>query len=135
MIERKTLFIILLGIYCVCLPTYGQSNGQESERATTCEYLKNELDYALTDSRDDKTAYIYLIFRPGKKEKSSKYSLTRTKFILRYLKFRNEQFDRILITRRDAVSNLGSVEILVEGKRKDLVYFRKNTNAWNSCIE
>ena len=111
------------------------SQSQSSIKPTTCEYLKNALDSALIASRGDETAYIYVVFRPGRKEKSDKYSLKRTGFILNYLKARENTFDRILISQRNAVTDLGTLEINVKGKPMWEIYFRKNKTAWNSCIE
>jgi hypothetical protein len=108
---------------------------QNNEQVVTCEYLKNQLDYSLIEARDDEKAYIDLVFRPGIRERASRYSLNRTRFILKYLKWRNHQFDRILVTHREARTGLGSLEIRVKSKTKDLMFFRKNTTAWNSCIE
>jgi len=128
----KSKYAVIPMILCwFCMSMHAQ----RAEGVTTCEYLKNALDYALIDSREDNTAYIDLVFRPGTKERSGDFSIARTKFILSYLKFRSPQFDRILVTHRNALSSLGSLELVVKGEKKGLMFFRKNTTRWNSCVE
>ena len=130
------VLILLLGASCSFVSGQAPANDRKGPVAvTTCEHLKHALDYSLIDSRGDDKAYVYLVFRPGKKEKSSSYSGRRTRFILKYLKFRDEKFDRLLISHREPVANLGKLEISVKGTLKWEIYFRKNTTRWNSCIE
>lgn len=126
-------------IMSLCFSAHAQTNssvGQFTpERVTTCEYLKHALDFSLIDSRGDDAAYVNLVFRPGKKEKSTRYSQGRVGFILKYLKFRDKTFDRIKISSKDAITDLGKLEIFVKGLLRWEIYFRKNTTRWNSCIE
>ena len=60
----KSKYAVIPMILCwFCMSMHAQ----RAEGVTTCEYLKNALDYALIDSREDNTAYIDLVFRLGQK--------------------------------------------------------------------
>jgi hypothetical protein len=103
---------------------------------TTCEYIKNALDYARMGTRKVENSYLLLIFRPGRAEKSTSISEDRTKFIRSILLSRDPTFDRQLVMAQGKVVNdLGRLEIYVGGKLEWDVYFKKNKAGWDSCIE
>ena len=124
------LQLILLG--CLC-DAQGQSRGVVE--AQSCDYLTNALDYSLIDSRTNDKASLILIFRPGSSEKSKWYSIVRTKFINRYLKYRAPKFTNVVFAQGEIENKLGGLEIYIAGEKKWTILFMRNRTGWKSCAE
>lgn len=105
------------------------------ESASTCEHLKNILDYALIEHNKTKVQYMIFVFRPGRSESSTKFSRARPSTIERYLKTRDSDLSRFIIAQGKPTSDLGKLEIYLLGELREEIYFRRNKAGNDQCIE
>lgn len=127
-------FCTLVGL-TMGTPNLGFSQRPDVEKPTTCEHLKNTLDYALVENGKLASGYLILIFRPGRGERSTKPSESRPGIISQYIKRRDPGFENLVIAQSASLSELGQLEIFVGGKRWAKLFFRKNESGPNQCIE
>lgn len=127
--------------FCCTFASFRQSafaqelpSGKDPE-PTTCEYLKNALDYALIEKNKSESQFLILIFRPGSSESSNTFSMARPKVITDYLKSRDKRLKRLVVAQAPSESALGKLEIFVAGELKSEIYFRRNKDGGSSCVE
>jgi hypothetical protein len=124
-------FIVSLASFQVCAQTRLANKPVEP---TTCEYLKHALDYSILEVNESEKTYLILIFRPGNGEKM-KVVRSRAYVVEKYLRFRDPKFGRLVYGRSDATDSLGRLDIYISGEKKWEIFFRKNKQGWDSCIE
>jgi hypothetical protein len=128
-----------VAVFCLSatILSYGQTHDSKPSevKAQSCEYLKNALDYGLAEARKIEDSNLILILRPGSDERSKSLSITRERFILNYLRFRDREYSRLVIAQGQGRDPLGKLEIYVNGKLEWELFFRKNGKAWDSCVE
>ena len=137
---NKQAFVFIIISFSLCLTAinlFGQEPSKLKIPSTpsTCEYIKNELDYSLINGKEIKDSYIIFIFRLGKGETSKLLNQLRIKFIKNYLDFRDPKFSRIVFTEGVKNKGLGKIEIYVGGLLAGQLSMKRNKSGWDSCIE
>jgi hypothetical protein len=126
-------FCVMVGL--VSIPTSVLSQRLIVEKPSTCEHLKNRLDYSLIESGKSPSAYLIMIFRPGRSERSAKPSEARPAIITQYIKKRDPGFNNLVVAQSRSASELGKLEIYIGGNLWSELFFRRNESGSTQCIE
>lgn len=141
MFANLKLCNIFLACFFVCsisVRLQAQNKISENPKAvmpTTCEYIKNALDYSLIEAVKTEDSTIKFIFYSGRGENSKALNQSRMSFIKKYLDFRNPDFNQIVFAQGEKKTNLGKIEIYVRGELEWEIFLEKNKSGWSSCVE
>lgn len=136
----KLIAFVVSLIFIGTFSTDGISQGrlrmtQMEERVSTCEYIKNRLDYSLINSKENKDSYIIFIFRLGKSETQTGLTDSRIKLVKDYLKNRKGNLSQFVVATGEPNSDLGKVEIYSDGKLFSELVFKKDKSDKDFCVE
>jgi hypothetical protein len=137
MSSKLKFFSVIFSVLFIWGNSYAQNSDTvkiSKNQITSCEYIKNALDYSLIDSKKLEGSSLIILLHSGENE-SKNINESREKFIKKYLNFRNPNFSQIVFAQGERNTQLGKAEIYIGGKLEWKFFFRKNKTGWNSCVE
>jgi hypothetical protein len=123
---RGILKLLLFGFFGVIVfSSNGYSQVKSEEVSTTCEYIKNALDYSIVDWTNRKDTSIIFIFHRGATENGKTIIKARMNLIEEYLNSKNGEISHVFAEGKPT-TGLGRIDIFIEGKLRWQIVARKN---------